>query len=559
MWRFDGLAVRSVFVVVTMLLPVAVSVVGAAPASAESLSLTTAEGLIIDLTTEEDPVLRLTLEGEEAGAIQPPVVLKVAAGSPLGEECDFVAAEDFPDAGETRVVTFRVRDAEACELVSLEAEEVEIRSTQIGDDRDVTVTLKREPAFPIDKFLPALWRAVLVALVVVSGSAVAAWVSWRRRPANRREDDRFWGHRLDSPELAWTFKDSWLSNLTALGAVLATVLAATDVFDVVGPGKPERAVFLLVNVAALIIAASAPLAYLALAGRKQSEQRERLIPVRVAVRALNGSPRHLAVHLPRVTYHSDNGRLTDPTVIPPSDRIVDHEWAESDRHIAVVAIPTEVTGAPDLVLPGKLRCVALDVVAAGHHDDRALLLYDAQISELQRFGDEIVPETESTTRHESYGRMTGFVAAAALASIAVAAQLAAMHSMLDQAELDSAADGFLWMLVPLVGLIGAGYIWNTILNRLPEFEDGEVDAATEVTHENGVRRMQVGDGCMDTKPEPVMPTLVINERLIESSEGVEGMVDIPLPAYPNVSNSFLAPSTSFGDEPRRVVRRLTAF
>lgn len=535
----------------------------APPAWSEPLDLASAADLTIDLTTDKDPVLELPLERDVDQTLTPPVVITLEAGSPLGSACDFLATDGLPVDRDVRTVTFTIRDAARCDLNSLNAEEVTVFSNQI-DDLGIVVALKRQPSFPLADFAPTLTVAAGTAVAIVIGAALWGWFSWRRR--DTPTDSRFWGHRLDSPKLSWSFDESWLSNLTALGALLATLLAATDVFDVIGPGKPERAVFLLINVAGLILTALALIAYLALRGHEIKRPVGRFIVVRVVVRAIKGNPRQLQAQLPSVVYRSDNDRLTDPEIRLPAG--VTREWENSDEHVAALEIPIELPAPAGVTITPSLRCVGLRVPAAGHHDDHAFLLYDVVVPELQLKVDgtsrAIVPEMDAETHFEPYGRMSGFVIAGLLASVGVAIQLAAMHSILTQAELSAGADVAVRLLIPLIGLFAAAYVVRTIVYRVPEVESGE--KGEEVTVTDPTPRMTVDDSCGGLNPKPVAPVLVINERVVavpgDDPQFTARLAEqAGLPAYPTVPTSYLAPRTSPGDAPRRRIapKRETAF
>jgi hypothetical protein len=487
-----------------------------------------------------------------------------SSGSPLGSACDFLAADGLPVDRDIRTVTFTLRDAARCDLNSLKAEEVTVFSDQI-DDLGIVVAFKRQQSFPLTDFAPTLTVAAGSAAAIVVGAALWGWFSWRRR--DMRTDERFWGHRLDSPKLSWSFDESWLSNLTALGALLATILAATDVFDVIGPGKPERAVFLLINVAGLLLTALALIAYLALRGHETKRAVRRFIVVRVVVRAIKGNPRHLQAHLPRVVYRLDNDRLTDPEVITPPAGVT-REWENSDEHVAALEVPIELPPSAGVNIAPSLRCVGLQVPAAGHHDDRAALLYDVVVPELQLHVDgtsrAVVAEMDAETRFEPYGRMSGFVIAGLLASVGVAIQLGAMHSILAQAELSTGADFAARLLIPLVGLFAAIYVVRTIVYRVPEVESGE--KGEDVAVADPTPRMTVDEICGGLTPTPVAPVLVINERVVEvPSDDPQFRArlaeQVGILSYPTVPTAYFARRTGPGDTPRRRVapKRETAF
>lgn len=106
--------------------------------------------------------------------------------------------------------------------------------------------VEREP-----EYTAALWTAL--------GLTVAAF-RWMTLPFRREETH--WG-RVEPPiEAPWSLKDSWLTNVTALGALLGTVLGAGGLLDEWLPGiSPTR--FLQLNVLFGGVILFAPVVYAA--------------------------------------------------------------------------------------------------------------------------------------------------------------------------------------------------------------------------------------------------------------------------------------------------------
>jgi hypothetical protein len=106
------------------------------------------------------------------------------------------------------------------------------------------------------------WNALAVCLGVGLGLGLVGAIATRAF-SGRREGTRTGppsdGDLLPGVETAsWKFSDSWATNLVAVGALLATVLSATDLLDLLIDDS-DTAVFLTVNLFALGLVAVAPL------------------------------------------------------------------------------------------------------------------------------------------------------------------------------------------------------------------------------------------------------------------------------------------------------------
>jgi hypothetical protein len=110
-----------------------------------------------------------------------------------------------------------------------------------------TITIVREPQ------TSDYWWPIIAALFF--SIAVSAWIFWSSIRGERLS-------REVNTTSSWSFKDSWVSTLTALGAVAGTVLGATGFLADVFPGVDVQRFFtLLILFTAAVLAA--PLVYAA--------------------------------------------------------------------------------------------------------------------------------------------------------------------------------------------------------------------------------------------------------------------------------------------------------
>lgn len=538
----------------------------AGPAGAEPFDVESPKDVTIDLTTDTDPKLELELQRTSTGsgpAGSTEVVLSLAATTPLGTACDFIARDGLPTTVDaTATVTFTIRDADRCDLTSLDVDEVTLSSGTI-DDANIKATLKRDPKFPLAEYSDALRNSAAAASIVVLLSALVAWAWWAYKG---KSGGRFWRHPLDSPTLTWSFNESWLTNLTALGALLATLLGLTDVLDIIGPKKPERAVFLLVNFAGLALAASSLIVYLALRGYKLKTTSTTQIPLRLQLRVEPGAQgnRKLTLDVPTVNYTIDSSGVM--TRAPQLGHAGTREWTNSGQHLAVVAITATFTNTTDRPAPPP-AFIALEVPSAGGHAPNAVLLYDTSIAELTKADPKdpkkYLPATTEESRTKAHGRMIGFVAAGLLASIGVAIQLAATYKVLDRAELSpgarQAGAGTLIVLV----LCAVAYVVTTIVTRLPEVDSVEPTsepAAASLPHQQlDTPTGKVGD--------PVAPAAILNASSADQIVALDAFDQITVTspgdlgaiAYPTVAAYPITGTSPGDDRPARRRRGETAF
>lgn len=566
-WAGKRRAGAWVAVVLVLVLVFLLFLVSPAPAAAEPFDIEPQDDVTIDLTTGADPVLHLQVQRvTTAGSDEPAsseVIIHVAAATPLGPECDFVARSGLPTTiDETASVTFTIREAKRCDLSSLDVDEVTISSAAI-DDANVKAKLKREPTFPLSEYADAIRNAAIAATAVVVLSSLVAWGWWAYKG---RQGGRFWSHPLDSPTLTWSFNESWLTNLTALGALLATLLGLTDVLDIIGPKKPDRAVFLLVNFAGLALAASSLIAYLALRGYKLRTTTTAQIPLRVQVKAEPGPGgiRRLSAEIPSVTYTVDtNGKLTRAAQLgAPASR----QWDNSGHHVAVMAITTTLSNARGRATPSPVF-IAVEVPSAGAHAPNAVLLYDTSIVELGRVDPKdqtkYVAATTEESRTKAHGRMIGFVAAGVLASVGVAVQLAATYKVIDRAELSDGARQAGFGIVLVLVLCAVSYVSTTILARLPEVDSVEPKAAPA----SATLPRQALDTPTGKVLDSVVPAAILNATRADQIAALDAFDEITVTspgdlgaiAYPTLS-TYPSSHTSSGDDlPVRRTRGETAF
>jgi hypothetical protein len=121
---------------------------------------------------------------------------------------------------------------------------------------------------PVWSALLAFPFALLAALAVV----LCVYLFWRA-PRAAANDRRSLGVALTGLDKSWTFKDSWVTNLTAASGVIVTVVGSSEFLTAV-VGSDAQGAIGVVTVAALIsvaITGAAGIAVLALKGPLQNE------------------------------------------------------------------------------------------------------------------------------------------------------------------------------------------------------------------------------------------------------------------------------------------------
>jgi hypothetical protein len=118
---------------------------------------------------------------------------------------------------------------------------------------DMPLTLRREVSAWQYVWIPVIFGVVLaIALIVLTAIGVP-------RPRDPRQRVKFWRMPLYASS-AWTFRDSWATNVTALGAIVGTALTASGSVAEFFPGL-ELGRFSLVIAIAGGITVIAPLSF----------------------------------------------------------------------------------------------------------------------------------------------------------------------------------------------------------------------------------------------------------------------------------------------------------
>ena len=135
-------------------------------------------------------------------------------------------------------------------MISMPAACAGVQGTLLVDPRSSAPVTSRVSVVR-DAVTTFLWIPVAVGFVVAGLFAVILLSTESR-----------WAHRAQpiGTGPAWSFKDSWLTNITALGAVLGSILSATGVVDDLIPGIPAAHVLGMSLLFGFIVL-SAPLVY----------------------------------------------------------------------------------------------------------------------------------------------------------------------------------------------------------------------------------------------------------------------------------------------------------
>ena len=120
---------------------------------------------------------------------------------------------------------------------------------------DVTLAVHRHVSVFQYLVIPVCSGAVLAALLIIA--TVAFGVPRSRRPADRRGPDagtRTWTRRISGGRplyaaSAWTWGDSWVTNITAVGTLIGTVLTASSGVAALLPGVDQGRFSLLLVMA----------------------------------------------------------------------------------------------------------------------------------------------------------------------------------------------------------------------------------------------------------------------------------------------------------------------
>lgn len=125
-----------------------------------------------------------------------------------------------------------------------------------------------EIALTIRRWVPAssyLWAPVVAGIVIAATMALLVGAfgipDWRMGGDStvRLNSGRFWTARLYATG-AWTFKDSWATNITAAGTAIVAILAASNTLGAIFP-TVDMNPFITMNVVCGGIVAAAPLLF----------------------------------------------------------------------------------------------------------------------------------------------------------------------------------------------------------------------------------------------------------------------------------------------------------
>jgi hypothetical protein len=153
---------------------------------------------------------------------------------------------------------------------------LEVDAARPAGTKPTSVRLTLRRAVDEESYLGAVQAAGALSLLTLALSATMT--TFNTRPEDpegiflwlrRRKWWRFLARKVITGA-AWTFKDSWATNLTAVGAVLATALAASGLLDRILPGVPQEQ-FAALNILFGAMVLVAPLLYAAL-GRRELDK-----------------------------------------------------------------------------------------------------------------------------------------------------------------------------------------------------------------------------------------------------------------------------------------------
>ena len=469
---------------------------------------------------------------------------------PLGEPCAFDYADGLPElpANESDVVdaTFELREPDGCDLAATGVDELTARSSDISDG-DLTIELKRPASLSVGSLRDTLAVAVLVALgLLYLSMAVGSFLdsdqneplreaSWKQKGLRlvgaafwlvRVRDGGWWPwRRTEHPKLTWTFSESWLTNFTAIGAIATTLLAATDVLDAMGVPAGDRSGFLLVNIGALALAATAPVAYAGLRTHVERVTTDVRKPVLVIARTRQGGTgRHVDVWTSTMVYRANADGTYDlnveaPRAYPPDPRAALGSWSGDDATTLAVQVPVEwqeADGSPALQpTDGEkdLTSIGLPIPAASTHPAEVHMRFDASVPVLRAVDKDkdrgepsrtaIVPVAEETTQRSESGTYLGFFAAALVAAVGLAMQLGATWQIIEDSTITPGTASVIRMFILGVALVAALYVLRTLANRplVVESQRAEQMAASQTAERVPIEdRLEDQDIQVDSVP-----------------------------------------------------------
>jgi hypothetical protein len=142
-------------------------------------------------------------------------------------------------------------------------------------------------------------RVLLTALVIAVLLCFSVHEALKRKAARGDPPSRLrWRDSIRAGDPKWSFKDSWASNITALGAVLGTVLAASGLLNDVLPGL-STGLFVGFSLLYGFLALMAPIVFTALSGRGTGTYIGLLVSAGITVWAVLGEVGTLAQMLHR--------------------------------------------------------------------------------------------------------------------------------------------------------------------------------------------------------------------------------------------------------------------
>ena len=228
---------------------------------------------------------------------------------------------------------------------------------------DVTLAVHRHVSVYQYLVIPACSGAVLAALLIVA--TVAFGVPRSRRPARPPRSGRrnahldkedFWRRPLYAAS-AWTWGDSWVTNITAVGALIGTVLTASSGVAALLPGVDQGRFSLLLAMAGGV-SVIAPLIFALLNYRFSRQNPATARIMQISLPAGHGG---FTVTMPvggSVAVQSggtlDSGQALSPgtTLDVPVDGVVEVAAPETGQDDSTILV---LPGSNDIVLPPEQR------------------------------------------------------------------------------------------------------------------------------------------------------------------------------------------------------------
>jgi hypothetical protein len=231
------------------------------------------------------------------------------------------------------------------------------------------------------------------------------------------------------PEISLDVKESWLSNVTAVGALLTTAVSATDALGVFGVTKKETNVFLAVNLAAVLLVGAAPVIYRASRGYVAAAVRTRRERISVVLGRGATGERTVALDL-------------DTSLSSSRAQIV--RWSSADE-VAVTYRPT---------IDGVVGDQPVTVTVPSDEDVPAP-------ARLAYFVDYPTEEEVQRSRRAT-GTYTGHYLASFATTAAVGVQLCALWVLVGHTNLTGAARHLAFTLVLVLGVAAGVYVVRSL-------------------------------------------------------------------------------------------------